>query len=263
MGIFMLMHRIVLALGFGLLIALPKADAALYIADPAQFGAVQAFSSNCDDCFDGPIAFPGVGQTLNLFGTAYNGGFVGSNGYVTFGAGATSFTSAPLNTQTIGVMVAGLFTDLDSRDDATSQVFVNTATAGQLVVTFAGMGHFSRIYTVRSTFQLVIRSDQFNVPAGEGRIGFFYAGVTDTNLASAGFGDGLAAINPGEQAFFSGPANGLSNVAGRWFNVQGGVPIGPAPPSVMIPANSTLGLGLLALLLAFAGVWVVRSRAQG
>ncbi len=242
----------------------PKAEAALYITDPANFGAVQAFSSNCDDCFDGPVAFPGAGQSLNFFGTTYTGLFVGSNGYVTFGAGANSFSAEPLPVQTVGPMIAGLFTDLDSRSDATSQVFVNSATPGQLVVTWNGMGHFSTNYAVRSTFQLVVRSAQFAVPVGEGRIGFFYAGVTDTNTASAGFGDGLAAVNPGEQGFFSGPATGLNNAMFRWFDINGGVPgQAPAAAAMLIPTNDVFGLVLLGLILALAGGWIVRSRLQG
>ncbi len=241
------------------------AQAQLYIANPANFGSVLTGPSDCDDCFAGPIAFPGAGQSLNFFGTSYTGVFVGSNGYVTLGAGATSFTSQPLNTQTIGPMIAGLFTDLDSRSDAASQVFVNTATPGQIVVTWADMGHFATNYTVRSTFQLVIRSEQFVVPPGEGRVGFFYGSITDANTSSAGFGDGLAAVNPGEVAFFSGPGTGLSNNAPRWFDISGGVPIIPTPssPPAMIPTGSPAGLALLALLLASFGAWFVRSRAQG
>lgn len=67
------------------------ASAALYEANPANFGAVQVNSSNCDDCFDGPIAFSGAGQSINFFGTTYTNLFVGSNGYVTFGTGSGFF----------------------------------------------------------------------------------------------------------------------------------------------------------------------------
>jgi hypothetical protein len=245
-----------------LLCVLPAiAQGQLYISNPANYGTALVTVSDCDDCFEGPIAFPGSGQTLNFFGTVDSGLFVSSNGYVTFGSGSGAYITEALNTQTIGRMIAGYFTDLDSRNDAASQVFVNTATPGQIVVTFAGMGHFSQNYSVRSTFQLVIRSDQFAVPAGEGRIGFFYASVTDTNTGSAGFGDGLGAINPGEVAFFSGPGTGLSNSAPRWFNVSGGVPT--APPAVVqaVPAHGPFGLALLAMLVALAGWVAIRGRA--
>jgi hypothetical protein len=197
-----------------LLAALPgTACAQLYTTN---FGTELAGPSNCDDCFAGPIAFPG-GQSLTYFGTTYSGLFVGSNGYITFGRGAPSYFAEPLDSQEVGPMVAGLLTDLDSREDGASRVFVNTQTPGQIIVTWVDMGHFFLDYSVRSTFQLVIRSSQFNVPANEGRLGFFYGRVSDTEDAAAGFGDGLATIVSGERSFYFGPGSGLGNSAPRWF----------------------------------------------
>jgi hypothetical protein len=197
------------------------AYAALYTND---YGVQLAATSNCDDCFDGPISF-GAGQNINFFGTVYGDLYVGSNGYVTFGGGATSYSTTPLNVQTIRPMIAGVYTDLDSRDDAASNVYVNTTIPGQIVVTWLDMGHFSRNYSVRSTFQLVIRSDQFAaILPGESKVGFYYGNITDGSAANGGFGDGLAAINPGEINLFSGPASGQSNVTQTWFNFSGGIP---------------------------------------
>ena len=226
------------------------ASAALYEANPANFGAVQASSSNCDDCFDGPIAFTGAGQSINFFGTAYTNLFVGSNGFVTFGTGSSVFTSQPLDTQTIAPMIAGIFADLDTRLDVASQVFVNTATPGQIIVTWANVGSFNANYTNRKTFQLVVRSDQFATPAGQGQIGFFYDVQTDPNLATAGFGDGLAAVNPGEVGVPLGPITGLSNTE-RWYTLSGGVPATPTPTSAAaIPTLSEWALIVMALVLA-------------
>jgi IPTL-CTERM motif/Nidogen-like len=238
----------------------PAVLAALFEPNPGNWGALQGTSSNCDDCFDGPIAFNGVGQTLNFFGTVYGNLYVGSNGYVTFGAGASSFSPSPLNVQTVGPMIAGLFTDLDSRNDAASNVYVNTSTPGQILVTWEGLGHFSEDYTVRSTFQLVIRSDQFAVPGGEGQIGFFYSTITDGANASAGFGDGLAASNPGEQAFYNGAATGLNNSQARWFNFSGGVPTNINHTHVAIPTLSEWGMITLFGLLALGTLLTLRRR---
>lgn len=221
------------------------ASAALYTP---SFGSVLPNVSNCDDCFNGPISF-GAGHSINFFGNTYSSLYVGSNGYVTFGSGATSFTTAPLDTQTVGPMIAGLFTDLDSRGDAPSQVFANTATPGQIIATWDQMGHFSMNYGVRSTFQVVIRSDEFAVAPGEGQIGFFYGSITDGSLVSAGFGDGLASVNPGEVAFASRVAGTtLSNSSPRWFNLSGGTPTEVPNGTVPIPGTlALLGVGLFAL----------------
>ena len=96
--------------------------------------------SNCDDCFTGPINFTGAGQSINFFGTTYSGLFVGSNGYVTFGAGASNFSTQLLDTETIQPMIAGSFTDLYSQDDAASNVYINDTTPGQLIATWEEMG---------------------------------------------------------------------------------------------------------------------------
>jgi hypothetical protein len=224
-------------------LAASSAHAGLYTA---SFGTALVNSSNCDDCFDGPVGL-GAGQSINFFGGSYSSLFVGSNGYVTFGSGATTFSPSPLDTQTVGKMIAGLFTDLDSRSDAASNVYYNDSTLGQLVITWSQMGHFSQNYAVRSTFQLVIRSDQFSVGSSEGQIGFFYDSVTDGSIASAGFGDGLSAVNAGEVAFASQVGGSrLSGNAPRWYNLSGGTPTTvPEPGALALVGVALAGLGLL------------------
>jgi hypothetical protein len=245
-----------------LLLALASAAPAVAALYTSTFGTLQPNSSDCDDCFDGPVAFPGSGQSINFFGTSYSGLGVGSNGYVTFGAGQSNYTTSPLNVQTVGPMIAGEFTDLDSRTDAASNVWVNNSTPGQLIITWESMGHFSFNYAVRSTFQLVIRSDQFGpIPPGEGQIGFFFATITDGNTASAGFGDGLAAINAGEQSIYSGPASTFSNHAPLWFSLSGGVPVTPTA-ATPVPALSAWGMLALAAAMGLLGVGILRRRSR-
>jgi len=212
-----------------------------------NFGTQLSGPSNCDDCFAGPIAFSGSNQSINFFNNSYSSLYVGSNGYVTFGAGRSDFGAAPLNTQTVGPMIAGFFTDLDSRNDARSNIYVNTSNIGEIIATWVEMGHYSRNYSQRSTFQLLIRSDQASVPVGEGRIGFFYGSMTDTNIGSAGFGDGLIGSNPGEEAFASQVSGTtLSNNNPRYYGINNGVPTStqeniPEPDSWMLLAVGLVG----------------------
>jgi hypothetical protein len=145
-------------------------------------------------------------------------------------------------------MIAGLFTDLDSRNDAGSNIWVNNATLGQLIVTWEGMGHFSQNYSVRSTFQVVVRSDQYVVAPGEGQVGFFYGSMTDGSTSSAGFGDGLSAVNPGEVAFHTQSAGSLlNNASPRWYLLNQGAP----EELSTVPEPGSLALAGLGLLSVF------------
>lgn len=241
-----------------------NASAALYISDPLQFGTRIAGGVSDGDDVSAAVSFPGVGQTINFFGTVYSVGFVTSNGLVNFGgSGFNGYSPQPLDTQTFAPMIAGLFTDLYASADAGQGVFVNDSTPGQLVVTWYLRTHFPGDST-RSTFQLVIRSSQFAIPAGEGQIGFFYNTVTDTANVSAGFGDGLAAVNPGEQAFYNGAGTGLSNAATRWFTLSAtGVPVDPgAQPTtpVSVPTLSEWSMILLAILMGLGTFIAMRRR---
>ncbi len=224
---------------------------------PAYFtsslGSPLAGPSDCDDCFE-QVSFS-AGQTINYFGQIYDSLFVGSNGYVTFGSGLSEYTPLELTSRAAPPMIAAVWTDLFSVTDADANVFVNTSTPGQIVVTWDDITHFID-NSVRTFAQLVIRSNQFAIPAGQGQIGFFYGAITDPNPAVAGFSNGNPTVDDGDLQFYEGPASGLS---GRelWMTA----PVVSVLPAV--PESSTAGalaIGLLLVGLARAR-WRLLSRA--
>ena len=249
-------------LGFSAL----TANAALFTSN---FGSlVPGYFPNDDSVFPA-VALP---FGINYFGTTYNSIFVNNNGNATFGAGTGSYTPSPLNTQTTQPMIAPYWTDLDSRSDPLGAIAANTGGSGvyfrqvsaaEVVMTWDRLGYFSTNYSGRAQFQLVLRDPNSVIPAGEGVIGFFYDGVTsgsDGHSVTVGFGDGLAAINPGEISLFSGSSSTVSRqVVGQsfWFGLSGqGVPTTPPTNGVPEPASlALLGIGL-------AGLGVARRRKQ-
>jgi hypothetical protein len=206
-----------------------------------------------DDGSTGRVQF---GFNFTLFGTTYNSAFLNNNGNITFTGPLGSFIPSGV----LGAsqpIVSVYFADVDTRNPASGLLHWQLDTPGQLVATWDTVGYFSQHADLLNSFQLVLRGDNFAVPAGEGRVGFFYRGMpwidTDTSTtAAAGFGDGTGngfTIQGSNTSTF----NSVVQNRHIWFDVAGGgvVVVPPGPPivgAVPEPATSALlaaGMGLM------------------
>lgn len=212
-----------------------------------------------DDGFSGPIS---LGYTLtNFFGADYTSFFVNNNGNITFLQGLSDYTPAGPQGATQPV-IAPFFADVDTRGANSGVVYLNQSITGETIVTWDHVGYYNSQDNLLDTFQLVLRSPDFAIPAGQGQIGFFWntmqwetgdaSGGTDGfggHPAAVGFGDGLQ----NGYVLQGSTANGISSVVNDemiWFNLgnQGQpVPV-PSVPEPETYALLLFGLGALALV---------------
>lgn len=213
---------------------------------------------------DGSTTSIPLGFGFTLFGTTYNSVFINNNGNVTFTGPLGSY----IPTGVLGAsqpIVSTYFADVDTRNTASGLLHWQLDTPGQLVATWDNVGYYSQHADMLNAFQLVLRGDSFAVPAGEGRVGFFYRQMpwitTDTSTtAAAGFGDGAGngfTIQGSNTSTF----NAVLQNRHIWFDVAGGgvVVVPPGPPIVgPIPEPATS-----ALLAAGLGWFGYMSRRRG
>ena len=127
-----------------------------------------------DDTFDF-AAFAGD-FTFPFFGTDHTGVFIGSNGYLTFGAGDTDTSESVNDFLAPEPRIAAFFDDLNP--GAGGDVFVNQF-PGRFVVTYQGVPEFSN--TGSNTFQVTLFTD--------GAIQFAYRDLTAA--------DAIVGVSPG------------------------------------------------------------------
>jgi len=226
-----------------------------YYTDGLGGGIGSTVMAPNDDSSAGPI---NLGFTVNFFGTNYTQFFVNNNGNVTFGNGLSAYTPTGPQGATQPI-ISPYFADVDTR--GAGQVYVRTDIPNEIIVTWDQVGYYSIHADKLASFQLVLRGPNYNVPAGEGTVGFFYKAVQwetgDASGGTGGFGGTPAAVGFGDgnssgYVLAASLQNGVSSVVTNhhiWFSLVNGVPqVGgggsptPAPTSLYLLAVGLIGL---------------------
>ena len=133
------------------------------------------FITTCDDCYFQrtlPFSFP-------YYGTARTQAFVGTNGYITFNSGDSTYTES-LPAFSSLPRIAAFFDDLIGGGG----LWINDQLPGRFVVTYPQNRHYS--FGGSNTLQIILFSD--------GRIQFGYAGITALTSGS------ITGLTPGPNA---------------------------------------------------------------
>lgn len=148
---------------------------------PAQFErSLGTFISNQDDTFYSrslPFSF-------RFFGQDYTQIFVGTNGYITFGAGDNNYVETLPDFSSLP-RISAFFDDLyGAVGESGAGVFINDQIPGKFIITHDRVGHFDLYGS--NTIQIQLFQD--------GRIVFVYDGITALDTGT------IVGITPGPQA---------------------------------------------------------------
>ena len=229
---------------------------------------------------DGSTGVLNLGFSLNFFGSAYTQYYINNNGNITFGGALSSYTPAGPQGATQPV-ISPFFADVDTRGAGSGLVYLRTDIANQLIVTWSQVGYFGSHADKLDNFQLVLRGPAYNVPTGEGSVGFFYTNmqweVGDASGGSGGFcpaGTVGAGCSPAAIGFGDGASNGvtiagslLAGIAAEaqnhhiWFTLAGGIPVVTGGGNTTVPTLSDFALLILGVMLFFMAMYLKRKES--
>ncbi len=191
---------------------------------PASFNTnFGTLVSRCDDCnyaYTLPFAFP-------FYGVNRTQVFVGTNGYLTFNSGDSTYTES-LPAFTTLPRIAAFFDDLypGPSADPTSGLYVNQSVPGQFIVTYLKDPHYPTASPF-NTLQIQLYSD--------GRIIFAYNGIGSLNTGT------IVGLTPGPNT----PSQSLDYITQTNLNI-------PAGTTVYEYFNSTLLFNLDRSFIVFS-----------
>jgi hypothetical protein len=211
-------------------------------------------SSRNDDGFSGPIP---LGFTLTFYGADYNEFWANNNGNISFGGGISAFT--PTGPQGASQpIISPFFADVDTRNGDSGLMYLRNDIADEIIVTWDAVGYYNQNADKLDSFQLVLRGPDYEVPAGEGQIGFFWKTMGwetgDASGGTGGYGGTPAAVGFGDglengQILQGSIQNGISGIVNNerlWFNLSDeGIPIStdvPEPGMMILLGSGILGL---------------------
>lgn len=132
-------------------------------------------------------------------GTSYTSVYVGSNGYVTFGAGSTSYNGTAANLRGLAPGICPLFTDLDPGQGGT--IRFADAGGGSFGVCFTNIANYGAASSTNSFLLTVTNGSSISIAYGPLAS---TSGITGVNV---GFGSGTATAYDLSEGPFNLPAN--------------------------------------------------------
>lgn len=237
------LKQLALATLIGLSLPATSQAIALLTEADGDFGEL-AMSKN-DDGSSTSLTLP---FDINFYGTSYTSFFVNNNGNISFNRAVSGFTPTPFPVAE-QPMIAPFWADVDTRCVTCGEVYVGSANAETVIVTWNNVGFYSNNDSPTNNFQLVLRDMEATTgQTGDFDIEFRYDRLAwTTGEASGGDANGLGGT-PAQAGFDAGDETNFFALPGSFtadvLNLQNTSNVSSADPglwSFSIRQGSTPG----------------------